>query len=459
MVRRRVAPSRTCHNGTTRPCRSSFETRAERAPQDEAVICLWRNHSVWQSAGETRYSVLRTAALFAAPNEVPGDTSKDQNGLNAGAVGAAPAAFLHHPWHHRGRRLCLAEGCQLAGGAARSLDPGRGYPQISRSGKRLHRKPARPHRRLAEEAGRGNARPDQGRRFQRARRRTGPMPICASSARAASTRCSAACRAPAARPRSFSTATSSRPTTNISSSAAPGIRRITSCKPGAPTSKARNIFRFACATGPMARTSTTWSRRPTARVVWSADGKSFFYVKLDDNHRPMQVWRHRLGTPQADDVLVYEEKDSGWFTHIHESSSGRFCVIAGGDHETSEQRLIDLADPDAPPRLVAAREEGVQYSVADRGDELFILTNADGAIDFKVVTAPLEFARARQLARPDPVSRGHLYHRCRDLCRPHGAAGARQCAARHHHPRPQHRRRARHRVRRGGLFAGHHGRL
>src|SRR6516225_6217153 len=124
-------------------------------------------------------------------------------------------------------------------------------------------------------------------------------------------------------------------------------------------------------------------------VVWSADASAFFYVKLDDNHRPMQVWRHRLGSRQADDILIYEEKDSGWFTHIHESSSGRFCVIAGGDHETSEQRLVDLADPDAPPRLVAAREKGVQYSLADRGEELFILTNADKAIDFKIVTAPL----------------------------------------------------------------------
>jgi oligopeptidase B len=124
-------------------------------------------------------------------------------------------------------------------------------------------------------------------------------------------------------------------------------------------------------------------------VVWSQDCKSFFYVKLDDNHRPMQVWRHRLGTPQADDILIYEEQDPGWFTHLHESTSGRFCVIAGGDHETSEQRLIDLADPDAAPRLVAARETGVQYSIADRGDELFILTNVDGAIDFKIVTAPL----------------------------------------------------------------------
>jgi oligopeptidase B len=125
-------------------------------------------------------------------------------------------------------------------------------------------------------------------------------------------------------------------------------------------------------------------------VVWCADSAAFFYVKLDDNHRPMQVWLHRLGSGQSDDILVYEEKDPGWFTHIHESASGRFCVIAGGDHETSEQRLIDLANPASPPRLVAARENGVQYSVADRAKQLFIRTNADGAIDFKVVTAPLQ---------------------------------------------------------------------
>jgi oligopeptidase B len=124
-------------------------------------------------------------------------------------------------------------------------------------------------------------------------------------------------------------------------------------------------------------------------VVWSADSASFFYVKIDANHRPMQVYRHVLGTAQSDDRLVYEESDPGWFTHIHESASGRFCVIAGGDHETSELRLIDLKDPDATPRLVAAREDGVQYSLADRGDQLFIHTNADDAIDFKIVTAPL----------------------------------------------------------------------
>jgi oligopeptidase B len=124
-------------------------------------------------------------------------------------------------------------------------------------------------------------------------------------------------------------------------------------------------------------------------VVWNASATAFYYVKLDDNHRPMQVWRHRLGTPQEDDILIHQEQDTGWFTHIHESASGRFCVIAGGDHETSEQWLVDLVNEEAKPRLIAAREKGVQYSVADRSDKLFILTNADGAIDFKIVVAAL----------------------------------------------------------------------
>ncbi len=112
-------------------------------------------------------------------------------------------------------------------------------------------------------------------------------------------------------------------------------------------------------------------------------------MQVDDNHRPLKVFRHRLGTPQAVDVLVYEEKDVGWFTHIEKSSSGRFCVIAGGDHDTTEQHLLDLAQPDAVPRLVAPREKGIRYSVEDRGEELFILTNEGGAIDFRIAIAPL----------------------------------------------------------------------
>jgi len=129
--------------------------------------------------------------------------------------------------------------------------------------------------------------------------------------------------------------------------------------------------------------------RTAGGVVWGADSSFFYYVERDENHRPLKVFRHRLGTPQADDVLVHEEKDTGWFVSVSRSSSGRFAVISGGDHDTSEQSLVDLADPAATPRLVEPRLKGVRYAVSDRGDTLYIHTNSDGAIDFRIDTAPL----------------------------------------------------------------------
>src|SRR5580704_9426443 len=111
--------------------------------------------------------------------------------------------------------------------------------------------------------------------------------------------------------------------------------------------------------------------------AWSADikGSEYFSIRV----------REWATGKDRDDLIEETDGSVVW----NADSNAFFYVIAGGDHETSEHRLIDLADPDAPPRLVAAREEGVQYSVADRGDELFILTNADKAIDFKIVTATL----------------------------------------------------------------------
>jgi oligopeptidase B len=129
--------------------------------------------------------------------------------------------------------------------------------------------------------------------------------------------------------------------------------------------------------------------RASGNVVWGLDSSFFYYVEKDDNHRPLKVFRHRLGTAQADDALVYEEEDAGWFTRVSRSASGRFCIVSGGDHDTTEERLLDLSDANALPRLVARREVGVRYSVADRGKDLYILTNEGGAIDFKIVTAPL----------------------------------------------------------------------
>ncbi|HEY8579554.1 MAG TPA: S9 family peptidase, partial [Beijerinckiaceae bacterium] len=125
-------------------------------------------------------------------------------------------------------------------------------------------------------------------------------------------------------------------------------------------------------------------------VVWTRDASAFYYVWMDDNHRPCKVYRHRLGDPQSADALIFEERDPRWFVRIGETQSGAFGTIEIEDHETSETRLVDLTDPDAQPRLVAEREAHVRYDVEHHGDRLFILTNADGAEDFKIVEAPLD---------------------------------------------------------------------
>ena len=125
-------------------------------------------------------------------------------------------------------------------------------------------------------------------------------------------------------------------------------------------------------------------------VIWAADGETVFYTAIDENHRPYQVRHHRIGSAAEADPVVYEESDPGFFLRIGESESRRFVMISAHDHTTSEVRLIESAAPASAPRLVAARERGVEYDVAHRGDRLFILTNADGATDFKIMTAPLE---------------------------------------------------------------------
>jgi oligopeptidase B len=125
-------------------------------------------------------------------------------------------------------------------------------------------------------------------------------------------------------------------------------------------------------------------------LVWANDGRTLFYVTLDAEHRPSKVFRHRLGEDPAGDELVYEERDPGFFVGLDKTESDRFIVISAHDHTTSEVRVIDAGAPESAPRLIAARERDIEYEVTDQGERFVILTNADGAIDFKVVEAPLD---------------------------------------------------------------------
>ena len=125
-------------------------------------------------------------------------------------------------------------------------------------------------------------------------------------------------------------------------------------------------------------------------ATWAADGKSIFYTSQDENHRPLKTFHHVLGTPQSADRLVYEETDTGKFTGVGLTHSERFIVISSHDHDTSESWIIDAANPLDAPRLVAAREAGIEYDLEHWNGSFIIKTNRNGAEDYKIMTTPVD---------------------------------------------------------------------
>jgi oligopeptidase B len=128
----------------------------------------------------------------------------------------------------------------------------------------------------------------------------------------------------------------------------------------------------------------------TGAHLFSPDSAWLFWIWRDENGRPAKVFR-RPARGGAEE-LVYEEADQGMFLSLDVVASRAFIVIGAGDHETSECRLIPAADPTARPRVVEPRAEGVRYTVehwpaADGAARFVILTNADGAIDYKLMWA------------------------------------------------------------------------
>lgn len=124
--------------------------------------------------------------------------------------------------------------------------------------------------------------------------------------------------------------------------------------------------------------------------VWSADSQYVFYVRLDENHRPSKLFCHKVGSPVADDVLVHEETDAGYFMSVGKSQSGDWIIIDCHDHQSSESWLIPAQAPLTPPRIVEPREAGHEYSIDEAHGQLYILTNSADAEDFRIVTAPVD---------------------------------------------------------------------
>ncbi|WP_442682443.1 S9 family peptidase [Stenotrophomonas sp. JC08] len=123
-------------------------------------------------------------------------------------------------------------------------------------------------------------------------------------------------------------------------------------------------------------------------VVWADDNRTLFYVENDpETLLTVRVKKHVLGTPASADVTVYEEADDSFYMGIDRTRDDRYIVIGVDSTVSSELRYTPAANP-GEFTVLAPRERDVEYD-ADHFDGRWVIrTNADGAQNFKLVTAP-----------------------------------------------------------------------
>ena len=118
-------------------------------------------------------------------------------------------------------------------------------------------------------------------------------------------------------------------------------------------------------------------------ITFSLDDKYIFYSKLDDNHRPREIYRHEIGTPTSKDILIFKEESEAFTVGIGLSSDEKYFFITSSDHNTSEQYYFKADEIIPNPKIIDKRKRGIIYSVNSWNGNFYKHTNED-AEDFKI---------------------------------------------------------------------------
>lgn len=125
-------------------------------------------------------------------------------------------------------------------------------------------------------------------------------------------------------------------------------------------------------------------------AVWANDNKTLFYTKKDPvSLRSYKIFKHVLGTEQCEDVEVYHESDDTFGVGVTKTKSGDFIVIASYATLSSEYRVLDANKPEGAFKVIQPRERDLEYSISHYGAHFYLLTNKDGASNFKLMKTPI----------------------------------------------------------------------
>jgi oligopeptidase B len=117
--------------------------------------------------------------------------------------------------------------------------------------------------------------------------------------------------------------------------------------------------------------------------AWSLDASVIFYATVDDAWRSDKAWRHVVGTPSSEDVMIYHEPDAEFDVVFGLTRSERFLIVGSSATLTTEYWFVPADAPLSAPVVIAPRRHGVDYSVEHHGHR-FLITHNDQAEDFAI---------------------------------------------------------------------------
>lgn len=137
-------------------------------------------------------------------------------------------------------------------------------------------------------------------------------------------------------------------------------------------------------------------------IVWANDDAAFFYLTLDEEHRPNKVFLHVLGTPQSDDICLLTEDDGRFWMHVTKTADDRFLLLGASSKETTEMYFLDLqglngaasyrdtAIISARLTCLSPRRQGLRYEdIEHQAGYFYIVTNKDDCVNNKLVRVPV----------------------------------------------------------------------
>jgi oligopeptidase B len=127
----------------------------------------------------------------------------------------------------------------------------------------------------------------------------------------------------------------------------------------------------------------------TGGSVWANDNKTFFYSRQDKvTLRSDKVYKHKINSNAAGDILVYHEKDDTFNVDVNKSKSRKYLIIESSSTLTTEAQILEADNPDGKFRVFQKRVRGVEYGISHFGDSFYIRTNKDKAENFKLMKTP-----------------------------------------------------------------------